>query len=81
MGDSGQKTTSTGTVRNINNHGEKLKMNIFVAHYRIDKNATKRKKHVEIYPSAFRCNRFWLLIHYTGTECVEIFIMIHFTSI
>lgn len=44
MGDTGQKIASTGTVRNINNQGEKLNTNIFGTHYRLDKNATKRKK-------------------------------------
>jgi len=71
MGDSRQKIASTGTVRNIKNHGEELNTNISVAHYRLDKNATKRKKkQVEMYPSAFRYNIFWLGIHYTGTQCV-----------
>jgi hypothetical protein len=43
MGDSEQKIASRGTVQNINNHDEKLNTGISVAHYRLDKNATKRK--------------------------------------
>jgi hypothetical protein len=43
VGDTVQKIASTGTVRNINKHDEKLNTKIFGAYYRIDKNATKRK--------------------------------------
>jgi hypothetical protein len=48
MGDTGQKIASTGTVRNISNQGEKLITNTFVAHYRLDKNATTRKKIIKL---------------------------------
>jgi len=43
MGDSGQKKSINGTAPNINNHSKKLNTSILCAHYRPEKNTTKRK--------------------------------------